>query len=72
MFVDICVEGNTVLERQLWKVDPLDRIDLLHYRKQNQNKKLDQMPLVITYTKHLPMYRGLPGTIWTYCICQKE
>jgi hypothetical protein len=46
--------------KQLWcpkiqlKVDELNRKETLKYRKKHKNKKMDRVPLILTYSRALP------------------
>ena len=44
--------SSRFIEGQLEKVDKMKRSDLLSYKPKEKNK--DRVPLVITYSKHLP------------------
>ena len=44
--------SSRFIEGQLEKVDKMKRLDLLSYKPKEKNK--DRVPLVITYSKHLP------------------
>ena len=44
--------SSRFIESQLEKVDKINRSDLLSYKTKDKNK--DRVPLVITYSKHLP------------------
>ena len=45
------------IERQLQKIDKMDREELLH--KESKRQRNDRVPLVITYSKSLPDIRGI-------------
>ena len=42
------------VKKQLHKVENLDREELLKYRNKSKQKKSKRVPLVVTYSKHLP------------------
>jgi hypothetical protein len=50
-FILILTSKNSIWEKQLKKVDNLDRENLLQYNTKKQNNRV---PLVITYSKALP------------------
>jgi hypothetical protein len=41
--------NSNLIEKQLLKVDELDRKETLKYRKKHKNKKMDRVPLILTY-----------------------
>ena len=46
--------NSNLIEKQLLKVDELDRKETLKYRKKHKNKKMDRVPLILTYSRALP------------------
>jgi hypothetical protein len=45
---------SNLIEKQLLKVDELDRKETLKYRKKHKNKKMDRVPLILTCSRALP------------------
>ena len=46
--------NSNLIEKQMLKVDELDRKETLKYRKKHKNKIMDRVPLILTYSRALP------------------